>query len=335
MRIFPLIFLFLASVCFAQSTAELQPRMVKIYGAGGFAEMEEYQSGFLISADGLIATVFSPVLNTDTIDCVLSDGSRYKAELLGVEPIQEIALLKIERTTPFPFFDLAAAAARTKDQTLDGTPILALSNLFNVAVGNEPVSVQAGVISGTTQLEATRRAFATRYHGPVYILDVTTNNPGAAGGALVSADGKDLLGILGKELQNSRTGCWLNFALPAYVLQEGIQKIQSGEAQTTAALALADASDRKKPEKSVTLEILGLVMVPELVARTPAFIDFVRPDSRCARADLKADDLILYVNGRLIQSLSDLDSELNYIDFEDPIRVTILRGEEILEKEVK
>ena len=95
MRIFPLIFLFLASVCFAQSTAELQPRMVKIYGAGGFAEMEEYQSGFLISADGLIATVFSQVLNTDTIDCVLSDGSRYTAELLGVEPIQEIALLKI------------------------------------------------------------------------------------------------------------------------------------------------------------------------------------------------------------------------------------------------
>ena len=217
MRIFPLIFLFLA--CFAQSTAELQPRMVKIYGAGGFAEMEEYQSGFLISADGLIATVFSPVLNTDTIDCVLSDGSRYTAELLGVEPILEIALLKIERNTPFPFFDLAAAAARTKDQTLDGTPILALSN----AIGNEPVSVQAGVISGTTRLDASRRAFAVRYHGPVYILDVTTNNPGAAGGALVSADGKNLLGILGKELQNSRTGCWLNFALPAYVLQEGIQ----------------------------------------------------------------------------------------------------------------
>ena len=224
MRIFPLIFLFLASVCFAQNTAEIQPRMVKIYGAGGFAEMEEYQSGFLISADGLIATVFSPVLNTDTIDCVLSDGSRYTAELLGVEPILEIALLKIERNTPFPFFDLAAAAARTKDQTLDGTPILALSNLFNVAVGNEPVSVQAGVISGTARLEATRRAFATRYHGPVYILDVTTNNPGAAGGALVSADGKNLLGILAKNCKTPGPDAGLISLFPLTFCRRGSRR---------------------------------------------------------------------------------------------------------------
>jgi len=309
--------------------------MVKIYGAGGFAEMEEYQSGFLISADGLIATAFSPVLNTDSIDCVLSDGSRFTAKLLGIEPVLEIALLKIERSTPFPFFDLTVGAAQTQDQVLDGMPILALSNLFNVAVGREPVSVQAGFISGTVRLEASRRAFATRYHGPVYVLDVTTNNPGAPGGALVSADGKTLLGILGKELQNSRTGCWLNFALPAYILRDGIQRIQSGEAQTSAASTLANLEERPKPEKAATLEMLGLVMVPDLVARTPAFIDFVQPDSRAAKAELKADDLILYVNGRLIQSLSDLLNELKFTDFEDPIRVTVLREEEILEKIVK
>lgn len=308
----------------------VQPQMVKIYGAGGFSEMEEYQSGFFISSDGLIATIFSPVLNCDGIECVLADGSHFTAKLLGVEPIQEIALLKIEKS-PVPCFDLEAAAQATRGEQLDGTPILAFSNLFNVAVGNEPVSVQAGTIAVTTRLDASRRAFATRWHGEIFVLDVTTNNPGAAGGALVSADGKTLYGILGKELQHARTGCWLNFALPAHVLADGIQKIRSGKAQTSD----SEVEERPKPQRALRLSELGLAMVPEIVARTPAFIDCVTPESRAAKADLRPDDLILYLNDRLIQSLEDLSAELEFTDFEDPVRVTILRNGEILEKEVK
>ena len=59
---------------------------------------------------------------------------------------------------------------------------MALSNLFGVAVGDEPVSVQRGTISVVARLEARRGVFETPYRGPVYVLDVTTNNPGAAGG---------------------------------------------------------------------------------------------------------------------------------------------------------
>lgn len=309
---------------------KLQSRMVKVYGAGGFAEMEEYQSGFFISQDGLIVTVFSSVLNADTLECVLFDGSRAEAKLLGVEPTLEIALLKIEKDG-LPFFDIRQAAETVKDRTLDGLPVLALSNLFGVAVGNEPVSVQAGYIAVTTQLDASRRAFETQYRGDVYVLDVTTNNPGAAGGALVSADGERLYGILGKELQDAQTGCWLNFALPVSVLQQGIQNIQSGDAQTLAAMG-RDA--RSRPERSLRLQELGVVMVPEITAKTPAFIDAVSENSRAARAGLKPDDLLLYWNGRLIQSLDELAAELEFTDWEDPVRVTLLRNGELLELDV-
>ncbi|MDO4628797.1 MAG: S1C family serine protease, partial [Planctomycetia bacterium] len=268
--------------------------------------------------------------------------------ILGVDAMLELALLKIEKEE-VPFFDLEVGAtwteAKMRERKLDGLPILAVSNLFNVAVGNEMVSVQAGKIATVTRLDAKRRAFTTRYHGPVFVLDVTTNNPGATGGALISTDGETLYGILGKELQHARTGCWLNFALPTFAVREAVQKILSGDAQTDAAAENAaqsgmgsngeESEERVRPERSVRLSELGLGMVPELFPRTPAFIDWVASQSRAEKADLRPDDLILYINARLIQSLEDLASELEYIDYEDSFHVTILRGEEILEIEVK
>ena len=95
----------------------------------------------------------------------------------------------------------------------EGTRVMAFSNLFGVAVGDEPVSVQRGTISVITRLEARRGVFETPYRGPVYVLDVTTNNPGAAGGALVTRRG-ELIGMLGKELRNSLNNTWLNYAVP-------------------------------------------------------------------------------------------------------------------------
>lgn len=315
----------------AEVAAQIQPKMVKIYGAGGFAEMEEYQSGFFISADGLIVTAFSPVLNTEDLECVLFDGTHWRAKLLGIDPVPEIALLKIETKNPdFPFFDLAVSAKFTQTTMLDGAPILAFSNLFNVAVGNEPVSVQAGNIGSTTRLDASRRAFAARFHGTVYVLDVTTNNPGAAGGALVSADGSVLYGILGKELRHSRTGCWLNFAIPTHTLSESVQKILSGEAQTSTASETAQ-DGRPLPERALDLKKFGVELVPEIVTRTPPYIDAVTEETRAARAGLQPDDLVLYWNGRLVQSIDELREELRFTDFEDPVKITVLRRGEILE----
>ena len=133
--------------------------MVKIYGAGGFRGMEAYQSGMLISPEGHILTVFSHVLDTDYITVVLADGRKFEAKLLGADPRLEIAVLKID-AADLPCFDLAKAANAEA-----GTRILAMSNLFNVAVGDEPVSVQKGTVSVVTRLDARRGVFETPYRG--------------------------------------------------------------------------------------------------------------------------------------------------------------------------
>lgn len=301
-----------------EAIAQVQPKMVKLYGAGGLQGLEAYQSALLISPQGHILTAWTYVLDTDYITAVLWDGRRLEAKLVGADPRLEIAVLKVE-AADLPYFDL------TKSVEADvGTRILAASNLFGVATGNEPVSVQHGTVAAKTHLQARRGVFETPYNGPVYVLDVVTNNPGAAGGALLTRRG-ELVGVLGKELRNALNNTWLNYAIPIQQLRSSVEQIRAGK------FVAQRPEEAKKPSKSLNLAVLGLVLVPDVVDRTPPFVDEVIAGSPAAKAGLQPDDLVVLVGDRLIQSCKALSEELQYIDIEDKVRLTVVRGQDMKE----
>jgi S1-C subfamily serine protease len=297
----------------------VQPKIVKVYGAGGFRGMEGYQSGMLISPKGHILTAYSYVLDTDYITAVLANGHKFEAKLLGADPRLEVAVLKID-AKDLPYFDLEKAM-----KAEEGARVMVFSNIFKVAVGDEPVSVQKGTISVMARLEARRGVFETPYRGPVYVLDVTTNNPGAAGGALVTRGGA-LIGMLGKELRNSLNNTWLNYAVPIDELRHSVDDIRAGKF-----VANRDPQAEKKPQRSLDLALLGIVLVPDVLDRTPPFVDRVQPGSPAAKAGLRPDDLIVLSGEHLIQSCKALRSELEYIDYEDEVKLTVLRGQDLLQ----
>lgn len=309
----------------AASLAEVidttQPKMVKVYGAGGFNRLEAYQSGFLISAEGHIATAWSYVLDTDYITVTLNDGRRFEAKLLGADPRLELAVLKIE-ATELPFFDLNAAA--TADS---GTRVLAFSNLFGVATGDEPASVQHGVVAVKTQLDARRGVFETPYRGPVYVLDAMTNNPGAAGGALVNQRG-ELVAMLGKELRSAQNNIWLNYALPIEELRGSVSQILEGK------FSPSIEEPKLKPEEAIDLASLGLVLVPDVLERTPPYVDLVRSDSAAAKAGVRPDDLIVFVGENLVHSCQGFRDELAHLERNTPLKLVLMRGQELVEVEV-
>ncbi len=173
------------------------------------------------------------------------------------------------------------------------------------------------------RFDARRGAFETPYHGPVYVLDMTTNNPGAAGGALVTRDGQ-LTGMLGKELRNSLNNTWLNYAVPIDELRRSVEQIEAGR------LVVAGPETAKKPARSLDLASLGIVLIPDVVERTPPYVDAVRRGSPAAKAGVRPDDLILVVGDRLVQSCKALVSELEYVDYEDAITITVERGTELI-----
>ena len=308
----------------------IQPKVVKLYGAGGFRGLEAWQSGFLISPDGYILTVWSYVLDTESVLVHLKDGRRLNATLVGADPRLEVAVLKItEKVEGLDHFDLDQAG--TAD---GGTRVLAFSNLYNVATREEPVSVQHGIVSVVTRLEARRGVFQTPYRGMVYILDAVTNNAGAAGGALTDTRGK-LLGMLGKELKNDRSNTWLNYAIPIVELAEVVPKIISGEFIPPDEITGGGRED-KKVDDPLRLEMLGVYLVPDVLERTPPFVDSVMPNTPAAQAGMMPDDLILFLNGEiLIQSCKALREELEYIDRDEMIKLTVIRDQELLTFDLK
>lgn len=308
-----------ADSSYADMVVGVQNKVVKIHGVGGFRGLEAYQSGMLISGDGHVLTAWSYVIDTDTITVTLDDGRRFKAALVAADPRIEVALLKIE-ASDLPHFDLASAPT-----AVEGTRVLAFSNLFDVAVGNEPVSVQHGIVAIVTRLEARRGVFETPYRGEVYVLDAVTNNPGAAGGALTNDRGH-LIGMLGKELRNSLNHTWLNYAVPIGELAPTVDAMLSGQFA-----ASTSQGDFPTPVNPLDLEMLGLVLVPDVVERTPPFIDAIRRGSPAAEAGLRPDDLVLFVNERLVQSCKALVSELSHFDQSEPLKLTVGRDRDLVD----
>jgi S1-C subfamily serine protease len=299
-----------------QVAAAAARKVVKIHGAGGVRGLEAYQSGILVSPDGRVVTAMSTVLDSDDIDCVLDDGRRFRAELVGVDPRRELAVLSID-AADLPAFTLAADGRATA-----GTRVLALSNLFGVAVGDERVSVQRGVIAAIVPLEARRGAAEAPYTGEVYVLDCTTNNPGSPGGAVVDARGR-LVGMLGKELRATTSGIWLNYALPADELARGVEVVVTGATEPAAG----------KPEPFDPRQ-LGIVLVPDLLDRTPPFVESVVPDSPADRAGLRADDLVIAVGQRSVATRAAVERALGAVAPGDPVRLAVVRAGAVVDVDV-
>jgi len=303
----------------ADTISIVQPKLVKIHGAGGFRGLEAYQSGFLISPDGHVLTAWSYVLDAREIAVTLHDGRRLVGELLAADPEHELAVLKID-AAELPHFALA-----NPRRVGPGERVLAFSNLFGVATGDEQPSVQHGIVAAVAPLAARRGAFEIPYHGPVYILDAPTNNPGAAGGALTDWQG-NLLGILGKEIKSRDNDLWLNYALPLAEVLPVIDQLRAGQSPQR-----SDFATRARREDLIPPARLGLILVPDVVERTPPYVDDVRPQSAAARAGIRPDDLIVAVQGQLVASLKAFRQQWDALDFTRPIELTVNRGSQLVE----
>ncbi|MBM81735.1 MAG: serine protease [Planctomycetaceae bacterium] len=330
-------FLLLASILLfsqnaqAQSTSaaisNVQPRLVKIFGAGGVRGLHAYSTGFLVSSEGHIATVWSHVLDADEVSVVLNDGRRFMASVLGAEPQLDLAVLKIRLSEDDSELDLPHFNLKQVGTASAGTRILGFSNMFNVAAGDEPVSVLHGVVMAKTKLDARRGSFEVPFEGAVYIVDAITNNSGAAGGALTDRSGK-LLGMIGKELRNSKSNTWVNYAVPMTDLGEPIEQMISGNFENKPRRDPADNPNRYR------VTDFGIVMVPDVIFRTPAYVDSIAPNSAASKVGLRPDDLVLFVNDELIQSVRVLSEQMGYLESGDVLRLVVRRNDQLVTVEM-
>jgi len=309
----------------AQSTIDrVLPRMVKIFGAGGIRNLYAYSTGFVISPDGHIVTIWNHVLDTDQISVVLHDGRRFSATVVSAEPQLNLALLKLQiEGLNLPFIDLDTAV-----DAAPGTRAYAFSNMFKVATGDESVSVMHSSIAARTKLSTRRGAFEVPYDGDLYVLDAATNNSGAGGGLVTDIRGRPV-GMIGRELRNSESNTWVNYAIPLTTIRPVVEEMISGEYKSKTTSDIEDDNPRRFRPRD-----FGFLMVPDVVRRTPAYVESVVPKSNAEKVGIRPDDLILFVNDDLIQSCRSLNDRLGRLEAGDTMKLILRRGDDLVSVEL-
>jgi serine protease Do len=292
---------------FTAAIEKAQARTVKIYG-GQIGREPGYATGMVVSADGQIVTASSPLLSAEQIRVVFADGTHLTASVVRRNTELSLALLKAERATP-DHFDLATPA-----ELRQGDWLLAVSNAFGVAGGREQLSVTLGVLSMRTALDARRGAQDFDYRGDALVLDAITSNPGAAGGAVVDAQGR-LAGMLGRVIESRATGTRLSYAVPVEILS----KFVADKLEAPAPVNVAAAAD------------LGVRLFALSGPRAAAYIDRVVDGSPAAKAGLKPDDLVLDVNGQRVANVGDYNRIVRALPADKPVTIKVKRKNEIVE----
>ena len=324
---------------------QVNEKMVKIFGSGGFRGVVNYSTGILVSPDGHILTVASQTLDTSELIIHLYDGRKMKATVVVTEPELDIALLKIkvEGIKPeepsgldLPYFDFEESLKRPP--AVAGDWILGFSNQFEIATRNEPMSVQQGTITSYSKLHGRRGIFDFPYTGDVYVVDAITNNPGAGGGALTDRKGQ-LLGIIGREIKNTLSETWINYAIPLNAKVD----LKDGEKTVTVTLPEFVSKAMKGQYKPVVKPIValtaggfhGIKFVPNILERTPPYIDELFPNSPAAKAGVQINDLVSFLDGEPIYSIKAFNDFLRKTRPGMTLRLEVRRGDNLQTIELK
>lgn len=285
-----------------------QTRLVKVFGAG-VGNVDAYSTGIIVSEDGKILTSQGVYLDGKQVRVVMADGSDHVATILQRDRDRQLALLQIPQKTP-DFFKLEEKPVGKK-----GDWVVAICNAFKVADKDEPISATLGVISLRTQMEARLTKRDVAYVGELVLIDAITSNPGAAGGAVLTADGK-LVGVVGKIINSSETNTRLNYAVPNQVLAQFVAGTLPAQSET-------EVVDKKPAEFGIVLFKLGS-------RDTPAYVERVKRGSPAAEAKLQPDDMIISIDGNKIGNNKDFEETLDKLVPGEEVLMIVKRGRELV-----
>ena len=267
-------------------------------------------SGVLISADGYIVTCNHVVEGSSVIDIFLNDGSQYKADLIGNDPVTDIAVVKINAPeVTFPYATLGSS-----EQLKVGDAVYAIGN----ALGELSNTVTEGIIS------ALGRDIEVEGQSMSVLQTSAAINEGNSGGALFLYDGS-LIGVVNAKSSGlTSTGATidgLGFAVPIDLAKPIIDDIKTyGYVTGRPYLGVSTKN------VSYGFGMFSYYTYPQVVS--------VVEGSPAAEAGIQVNDVITAVNGTPINSSTALRVAINKCKIGDQITVTVQRGNDDLQIQV-
>ena len=225
-------------------------------------------SGFLIDSKGYIMTNNHVIDGADEIVVTLSDERQFKAEVVGVDKMTDLALIKIEDTTAFPFVKLGDS-----DKLRVGDWILAIGNPFGLGG-----SVTAGIVSAKS-----RDIDAGAYDN--FIQTDASINQGSSGGPMFNMQG-EVVGINTAIFSSTGSSMGIGFAMPINLSKFVVEQLISKGKVERGWIGVKVVSNTTDIVLSDSQTFKGGVVVSSLGESSPA-----------AEAGIEAGDIIIGFNG--------------------------------------
>ncbi len=263
-------------------------------------------SGFIIDPSGLIVTNHHVIANAQQITVTLSDETVLPAQIVGRDPITDLALLKVEPKTSLP-----AVTWGDSGKARPGDWVLTIGNPFGLGG-----SVAAGIISAVA-----RDIHASPYDD--YLQTDAAMNRGNSGGPMFNTAG-EVIGINTVIYSPSGGSIGIGFALPSALARPIIEQLR-----TAGKVERGWIGARVQPMTEDLAETVGLDK------SRGAMIAAIDPGSPAAQAKLQPGDVILGYDGQPIERSRLLPRMIAATPPNKPVKLTFWRDGKEYEVEMK
>jgi serine protease Do len=271
-------------------------------------------SGFLISPDGYIVTNDHVAGNAKEITVTLTNGEKYKADLIGTDQVADIALLKIEGKS-FPYIKLG-----NSDDVIIGEWVIAFGNPFGLFDISDKPTVTVGVVSAT---KMNLRAEEGRVYRGMIQTDAAINS-GNSGGPLVNSLG-DVIAVNAVIYTPNQGSIGLGFAIPINRVKKVIAELKkSGKVEREFWTGLELQTVDERVARYFGLESAQGVIVSDVKKNSPA-----------ERSGFRVGDIIIAANGEKIADGPTLMSAVDDAKTGDTMNLTVIRDRRTMELTLK
>ena len=278
-------------------------------------------SGFVYDAEGHIVTNYHVVENAEELSVTLADGEVYPAQIVGVDPSNDLAVVRIDvENLPQP------VALSDSDDLRVGEFVVAIGNPFGLER-----TLTVGVISSLGRVIESPDG---RFIGEAIQTDAAIN-PGNSGGPLLDLEGR-VIGVNSQIISPSRASAGIGFAVPVNTVKRVVPQLiaQGRYAHPWLGVQpLGLTPERAQAFREAGMDVPvdeGLLMI-EVVPGGPADRAGIQGGDRIVqlgnvRLPL-GGDIITAINGEAVDDLQELTVYLEtQTQVGDTVEVTIFRG---------
>ncbi|MEK6479148.1 trypsin-like peptidase domain-containing protein [Catalinimonas sp. 4WD22] len=263
-------------------------------------------SGVIISQDGYIVTNNHVIEDADKVEVTLDDNRMYTAEIIGVDPTTDLALIKVDDDN-LPYVDFGDS-----DDMSIGEWVLAIGNPF----GTLTSTVTAGIVSAKARNINILHDRNNRQIEAFIQTDAAVNQ-GNSGGALVNLRG-ELIGINTAIATPTGSYAGYSFAVPVSLVRKVMNDlIEFGAVQR----ALLGVSIVNVDARLAQEEGLGMV--------EGVYIQGVAEESAASEAGIQPGDVIMEIDGKKIANVAELQEMVARNRPGDQVKVTYYRDGEL------